>query len=491
MNGRSSRRVRRAINPRLSTASNALYVGYVEDDESIEAIMKKFEELERIQEEIAATKPDDSVEMAIEDIDSAAPQVNEALTEEQLIEVFKRTSSFTVKSATFAPNFDDLQDLEYWRIEMEDGNTAEFEEEEYVDAALYPKFCSSIPIKRANYQKTQFPDYLAVDDDFWEEEFGNKKKRGRKNDKASLERRRRGDRESIIQRYKLMQVEDRNGNFFMVKRKIRQYFQSTLTQVYLHMSEFLRCPSPVPGHIRSDGHFLKTKENLMKDQEDIISMDLTTLGKNYQAVYIDPPLLLPGESAQSGKITIKELGKLDIPKIILRGFLFVWAEKEYLPDILQIAEKWGFRYVENFCWIKKNINNQFARLPYRYFNKSKLSLLVFRKKHQEGEIEIRHQRNADCVFDFIKPHVSGNFFSSNSENGVSYIKFSFKFSPSKPRVVHEVIETMLPGAAYSERNNKADKLLELEQRGCLIICIFLWSIKVGERKEIRDKGGRQ
>jgi len=31
----------------------------------------------------------------------------------------------------------------------------------------------------------------------------------------------------------------------------------------------------------------------------------------------------------------------------------------------------------------------------------------------------------------------------------------------KPRVVYEIIETMLPAAAYSERNPNAHKLLEL------------------------------
>ncbi|KAJ2295102.1 hypothetical protein IWW55_005554, partial [Coemansia sp. RSA 2706] len=36
--------------------SNQYYVGYVEDDESVDAIMKKFEELERIEKEFSAKK---------------------------------------------------------------------------------------------------------------------------------------------------------------------------------------------------------------------------------------------------------------------------------------------------------------------------------------------------------------------------------------------------------------------------------------------------
>src|SRR5436305_1762284 len=40
----------------LSLPSNIHYVGYVEDEESVEAIVKKFEELERIEHEFAASR---------------------------------------------------------------------------------------------------------------------------------------------------------------------------------------------------------------------------------------------------------------------------------------------------------------------------------------------------------------------------------------------------------------------------------------------------
>ena len=70
------------------------------------------------------------------------------------------------------------------------------------------------------YADILFSDYMAVDNDFWDAEFGDKKRK-RKNDKS--ERRRGFDRESILQRYKIMQVklQDRNGNFFTVKKKVR------------------------------------------------------------------------------------------------------------------------------------------------------------------------------------------------------------------------------------------------------------------------------
>lgn len=82
--------------------------------------MKKFEELERIEKEFSAMKVDNP---------SEAEQKN--LTEEQLEEIFKRTSAFTVKSTTIdRDTIEDLDALDLWEIEYKDGDTNEFYEEE-------------------------------------------------------------------------------------------------------------------------------------------------------------------------------------------------------------------------------------------------------------------------------------------------------------------------------------------------------------------------
>ena len=105
------------------------YVGYVEDDETPESIVRKFEELERIQ---AAARGDIAQQASAEPLpastaaahadavsareaqsDAAAgtaagampsstaaqPSTEEGLTDEQLMQVFKQTSIFTVRSA--------------------------------------------------------------------------------------------------------------------------------------------------------------------------------------------------------------------------------------------------------------------------------------------------------------------------------------------------------------------------------------------------------
>lgn len=134
--------------------SNAHYVGYVEDEESVDAIMKKFEELERIQNEFSSLKVDtpsagessgsndiskrNTRSIASEKEDTTmleAPLDNSTessgLTQEQLEEVFKRTSAFTVQSATIdTSQIENMDALEVWQVEFKENNTDEFFEEE-------------------------------------------------------------------------------------------------------------------------------------------------------------------------------------------------------------------------------------------------------------------------------------------------------------------------------------------------------------------------
>ena len=62
---------------------------------------------------------------------------------------------------------------------------------------------------------------------------------------------------------------------------------------------------------------------------------------------------------------------------------------------------------------------------------------------QEGDVELRHQRNPDCEFDYIKPKIPG------------------ELTEQKPEFIYKVIETLLPQARYSPTNNKGTRLLEL------------------------------
>lgn len=127
MEGRTSkRRCPQRRNDQMPSAVH--YVGYVEDDETTESIARKFEELERIQAAARGAAPQgadaaslatptaaadagaQAADGALPDpvsgtADAAAspanlpPAAGEGLTDEQLMEVFKQTSIFTVRSA--------------------------------------------------------------------------------------------------------------------------------------------------------------------------------------------------------------------------------------------------------------------------------------------------------------------------------------------------------------------------------------------------------
>lgn len=114
--------------------------------------MKKFEELERIQQEFSSlhVQPieensssnmiDDDEEENKENIQEEDEEMTDVLatdrikaqfTQEQLEEVFKRTSAFTVKSASIDTSaIDDMDALDLWQVEYKDGSTTEFYEEE-------------------------------------------------------------------------------------------------------------------------------------------------------------------------------------------------------------------------------------------------------------------------------------------------------------------------------------------------------------------------
>jgi len=75
----------------------------VEDDESIEAIEKKFEALAKIEKEFreARDEPEEgsAVPDEIEPKEEGTPSNQDGLSEEHLQRIFQDTSSFTVESA--------------------------------------------------------------------------------------------------------------------------------------------------------------------------------------------------------------------------------------------------------------------------------------------------------------------------------------------------------------------------------------------------------
>ena len=162
------------------------------------------------------------------------------------------------------------------------------------------------------------------------------------------------------------------------------------------------------------------------EYNNIEEIDMNNIGE-YEGILMDPPW---------NKITPEQLTKLKITDNLIKcGLLFIWTPKELYWRVINALQSWKFEYVENLVWVQLTPNNKLLRTTSQFFKKSKLSLLLF-KKTSSLKFELRHQRNPDVVFDFVK-----------EEN-------------NKPEEVYHVIETLLPNANFDE-SKKRGKFLQI------------------------------
>ncbi|KAJ2784230.1 hypothetical protein GGI18_003438 [Coemansia linderi] len=327
-----------------------------------------------------------------------------------------------------------MDDIELWEAEAGDSIPIEWEEEE---------------------------DYITLnlDDDALDDEFGVAAHRRRytKRDPVKRGGAKISNRDQILQRYKYMQVriQDRHGHTFFVSRKVNAVDPSLPTYVRIppipiprawvkHIRPLLVGAETTPCNVIS-GVLLPTVEPKWArriDTDATLDFDFTIFERTFQCVYMDPPLLLPDEQPKPGYFDISQLTAIPVHQMLVPGaFLFTWCEKELLPDMCEIAEKqWGLKYVENFCWVRHQTNNHIAKLPSNYFRRSKVTLLIFRR---EGDLEMRHQRSPDSVFDFVKPRMAGDL------------------NDRKPDFSYTVIETLLPRALCTTELPDPDRLIQL------------------------------
>lgn len=167
--------------------------------------------------------------------------------------------------------------------------------------------------------------------------------------------------------------------------------------------------------------------------------------KTYQAVMVNSGWELPaGQSGamgareaaaaaaaaavhgDGGRAAVSRLCRLPLPELCPKGFLLVWVHKGLIPLACRQLGSAGYAYVENLTWVMVEPNNNVARLECRPSPAacSHRTLLIFRKEGDGRDIELRHQRSPDVIFDCVRA-VDGRPW------GV-------------PREVYTTIETMLP-----------------------------------------------
>jgi hypothetical protein len=176
-------------------------------------------------------------------------------------------------------------------------------------------------------------------------------------------------------------------------------------------------PNPIPStwaHIIHNP--LKAIQKQLPNTTEILTKSISNrswlqglkLRNPVQGILMRPPF---NEETFNIKHWAKFMQKL-LPTVMPDGYLFIWVEREELADVIRAAEKYlSFKYVENLCWIRRDIGNRLMRestarneiiVQPALFYKSKMTLLILRRD-PNNRCKLRHQRNPDCIFDFVGP----------------------------------------------------------------------------------------
>ncbi|DBB12314.1 TPA: hypothetical protein ACH3X3_006407 [Trebouxia sp. C0006] len=360
---------------KVSAAPSAVhYVGYVEEDETPEAIMKKFEELDKV---MAARPGDASTSKAASDTEGEQVDQPEAsssaaigLTDDQLMEVFKQTSIFNVKSA-LANNQNLMQN-----------ETAEDQEHDF--------------FSDSDISDTDEWDYLRG---FWSDEedmsYGDHWKKLKKLKSKGGQIRQCGGsyakpRQHIVTHYNATTQA-------LIRRKVKVIDKDALYHVKvphpLPLSWGRTVKPYEPASVRqqpsaaaaaadtenvdsSNGQSVSTS---YQEEEDLLDVDFKPFKQSFQAVLINPGWC--GLTASCSDIDPgPRLAALPLPKLCPVGFVFIWAEKEHISTVVKQLYRWGFQYVENLTWVYMDANNTILTTPSDYAQKSHLTLFIFRKE---------------------------------------------------------------------------------------------------------------
>jgi len=363
--------------------------------------MKKFEEMERIRQQARGG------EEAKENNTGGDDDGEEGLDEEQLKEVFRNTSTFTVKEAMFETNelFGSIGDT---------------------DDVMY------------------FSDDEELEDGFWEALTGMKRKGKKSSRGARMPRVPRAPSAPKAPQSHMITAYNSDQGLFLRKKKFIDPAEPCIIKMPNHPIpvSWGRVIEPyVPKAVRMAQ--LQAIPDCVHIQTKIKNMQYEKLRNDYLGVLLNPPWNIE-DSPDRGDVMLEDIEKIPLEKLTPLGFIFIWVEKENLSEVCDIMDRKTFVYVENLTWVQLKPNNTIVQSAARYLGRSHRTLLIFRrdvrdKRFTEGKkIELRHQRNSDVTLDIVQTTATGR--------------------RAIPEHVYKSIETLLP-TAYEP--GTPGKLLEL------------------------------
>lgn len=460
--GGRGRAKRRCASRSRSTAvpSAVHYVGYVEDDETPEMIMAKFAELEKIKHAIADKAPP-TEEDAPEDPQQQQQQQeqpDQQLNDEQLLEVFKQTSMFNVRTAldnnTMLLGIDEILEATGDRYGLDDPIS---DDEDVVRA------------------------FWSDEDEDWEEGGGRRKGRrggtGRSSGGGGGSRGGQRNAGAVRARHQVVTAYNPSTQA-LVRRRVKTSDPNEINRISIPMPLPLswgRTVQPymprekraqkgpaVPIIVTADttttdvngsgalsspslpstvSHTLTVPDTASPTLVSTVTPSLhTTSGgdtaKGFQAVLINPGW------ANSLNNKMKEvssvLAAIPIPKLVPDGFIFIWVPKQLVMMVCKQMTTWGYLYIENLTWVYMSPTNKIVTDPSPYVGNSHMTLYIFRHAERGRGIELRHQRNPDVTFECVAAIENLDLSDDDDE------EYESKRGVKVPEETYVAIETLLP-----------------------------------------------
>lgn len=441
----------------------AYYLGYADDDETPEMIMRKFEALERLQ----AAKASQTNQEVVNGENQSSPKTESGatLTAAEQAELFRQTSYFSVdmlanmtarndQGSSGIPNdllaMGSLDDSAFERVLAEYG----------LDAVLFGAGISDVD---------QLSDY--DDDDLLWDEASESERIIRFPGRLSRARSERSESNRVaIELWKaraaLMMRLSAGGDALaaaqaaaMIPAALRVRRRRLAAEGILRDTIPAEYPLPT-GWARTIKPFREVVEGEQQlarnhQQGRIIPLeDLLRVpgllcqslgGRRFRCVVLDPPLWA------DSNFRVERLRSLQIHEIVPYGFVFIWVPKTRITETLHwFSEEasrgggGGFQFVESFCVVYKWTNNRIAAVLSTWlppdasaskdcgatsqtvFSSSHETCLLLRR--QGPHIELAHQRNPDLCYDFVPlRRMSGGC--------------------RRPEFFYHLVETMLPEVA--------------------------------------------
>ena len=220
----------------------------------------------------------------------------------------------------------------------------------------------------ADWDSDAIDDFEVDDDEWYEVESITEHYKSRGSSRRSSTRL---TKEHLLARYKAL--EDGGLSLNHLKRVPMDFFEPFKAQLI---------PWSAPDN-QADQPLLHCQYSEL----DILNADLPSLGSSLQALYLNPWL-----NGQAGIVVdFEAFAKMIWPKA---EFIFIWVPKHSMPAVMALMPKRDYRYVENISWIRVNSEGQIDSKA----TSGHETCFIFRSNKGQTSLELRHQRNADCVF---------------------------------------------------------------------------------------------